>query len=82
MLCNMLGVKKFQEGLRIYLKRYQYKNAETVDLWDALSETSGLVCWHINFLCFSDFLLQLLLFAYALGTAILKICLKFLFKFI
>ncbi|VDK73005.1 unnamed protein product [Onchocerca ochengi] len=41
MLCNYLGEETFQKGLRIYLKRFQYSNAVTDDLWDALSEASG-----------------------------------------
>ncbi|MCP9257385.1 Aminopeptidase [Dirofilaria immitis] len=41
MLCNYLGEEIFQKGLRIYLKRFQYSNAVTNDLWDALSEASG-----------------------------------------
>lgn len=34
---------QLQAGLRIYLKRYEYKNAVTEDLWKALSESSGEV---------------------------------------
>ncbi|CAI4226209.1 unnamed protein product [Auanema sp. JU1783] len=41
MLCYYLGEKTFQKGLRLYLKKYQYGNAVTVDLWDCLSEASG-----------------------------------------
>ncbi|KAL3989469.1 Peptidase M1 family protein [Acanthocheilonema viteae] len=41
MLCNYLGEETFQKGLQIYLKRFQYSNAVTVDLWNALSEASG-----------------------------------------
>uniref|UniRef100_A0A915PS54 Aminopeptidase n=1 Tax=Setaria digitata TaxID=48799 RepID=A0A915PS54_9BILA len=41
MLFNYLGEETFQKGLQIYLKRFQYSNAETVDLWNALSEVSG-----------------------------------------
>lgn len=43
MLCYYLGEKTFQKGLQIYLKRFQYNNAVTRDLWDALSEASGQV---------------------------------------
>ena len=43
MLCYYLGEETFQKGLRIYLNRFQYNNAVTVDLWDALSEASGQV---------------------------------------
>uniref|UniRef100_A0A1I7VNP8 Aminopeptidase n=3 Tax=Loa loa TaxID=7209 RepID=A0A1I7VNP8_LOALO len=41
MLCNYLGEEIFQKGLRIYLTRFQYSNAVTTDLWNALSEASG-----------------------------------------
>ncbi|PAV64104.1 hypothetical protein WR25_05612 [Diploscapter pachys] len=41
MLCFYLGEETFQKGLRIYLKRFSYKNATTEDLWTALSEASG-----------------------------------------
>lgn len=43
MLCNYLGEEIFQKGLRIYLKRFQYSSAVTVDLWNALREASGQV---------------------------------------
>uniref|UniRef100_A0A1I7XH35 Peptidase_M1 domain-containing protein n=1 Tax=Heterorhabditis bacteriophora TaxID=37862 RepID=A0A1I7XH35_HETBA len=41
MLCYYLGETTFQKGLRLYLKKYQFGNAVTQDLWDALSEASG-----------------------------------------
>ncbi|VDD94199.1 unnamed protein product [Enterobius vermicularis] len=41
MLCNYLGEESFQKGLRAYLKKFQYSNAVTNDLWDSLSEASG-----------------------------------------
>jgi len=31
----------FWKGLRIYLNRFSYKNADTADLWQALEEASG-----------------------------------------
>jgi len=40
MLEHYLGEEKFRAGLRKYLKRYEYKNAKTVDLWKALEEVS------------------------------------------
>ncbi|VDK49860.1 unnamed protein product, partial [Gongylonema pulchrum] len=43
MLCNYLGEETFQKGLQIYLKKFQYSNAVTADLWDALGEASGQV---------------------------------------
>ena len=36
-----LGPEAFQKGLQIYLKRHEYSNTETTDLWDAWSEASG-----------------------------------------
>ena len=41
MLCNYISEKVFQRGLRIYLKKFSYSNAETIDLWNAFSEASG-----------------------------------------
>ena len=36
MLEQHLGAASFREGIRHYLKRYQYANTETNDLWDAI----------------------------------------------
>ncbi len=41
MLEHYLGADTFREGLRIYIKRHQYANARTRDLWNALAEASG-----------------------------------------
>lgn len=41
MLANYLGEKIFQEGLQSYLKKHQYSNATTADLWTALEKVSG-----------------------------------------
>ena len=41
MLADFLGEIPFRDGLRKYLNKYQYKNAQTSDLWDSLSEVSG-----------------------------------------
>ncbi|KAK0405625.1 hypothetical protein QR680_018094 [Steinernema hermaphroditum] len=41
MLCSYLGEETFRDGLRRYLKKFQYSNATTVDLWKALGEASG-----------------------------------------
>ncbi len=41
MLEHFLGEAMFQKGLRVYLKRFAYQNAKTVDLWTALEEVSG-----------------------------------------
>lgn len=41
MLVTYLGESTFQNGLRQYLKKHQYSNAKTEDLWTALSAASG-----------------------------------------
>jgi aminopeptidase N len=41
MLVNAVGEGVFQTGLRSYLAKYQYGNARTSDLWEALSRASG-----------------------------------------
>lgn len=41
MLWIYLGEKDFQKGLQHYLKKHAYGNAQTEDLWKALSEVSG-----------------------------------------
>ena len=41
MLAAYLGEDTFRRGLHDYLKRHQYSNATTEDLWQALGEASG-----------------------------------------
>ena len=41
MLEHYLGAEDFQKGLQIYIKRHEYANARTRDLWNALGEASG-----------------------------------------
>ena len=41
MLEHYLGADAFQQGLQIYIKRHEYANARTRDLWNALGEASG-----------------------------------------
>uniref|UniRef100_A0AC34GDP0 Aminopeptidase N n=1 Tax=Panagrolaimus sp. ES5 TaxID=591445 RepID=A0AC34GDP0_9BILA len=41
MLYHYLTEPVFQDGLRRYLKKFQYSNAVTQDLWDCFSEASG-----------------------------------------
>ena len=41
MLEHYLGADAFQRGLQIYIKRHEYANARTRDLWNALGEASG-----------------------------------------
>lgn len=41
MLNAAIGDDAFRDGLRIYLNKFAFKNTQTSDLWDALSETSG-----------------------------------------
>ncbi|XP_075221796.1 aminopeptidase N-like isoform X2 [Lycorma delicatula] len=40
MMQMLLGKDVFQNGIRNYLKTYSYKNAETSDLWKALTNSS------------------------------------------
>ena len=42
MVCAVLGKDKFREGLQLYMRRHAYGNTETVDLWNAWSEVSGI----------------------------------------
>ena len=42
MVAAVLGPEKFRQGLQVYLKRHQYGNTTTRDLWSAWSEVSGL----------------------------------------
>jgi puromycin-sensitive aminopeptidase len=41
MLEQHIGPDTFREGVRLYLRWYEYENAETTDLWKALGEASG-----------------------------------------
>ena len=40
MLEQFLGGEAFRDGIRLYLQRHQYGNAETTDLWDALEDST------------------------------------------
>jgi len=40
MLEQYLGPEPFREGSSLYLRKHEYGNAETTDLWDALEESS------------------------------------------
>ncbi len=40
MVEQYLGRDRFRDGIRIYLKKHAYGNAETTDLWDALEEAN------------------------------------------
>jgi puromycin-sensitive aminopeptidase len=42
MLEQYLGADAFRDGIRLYLRRHAYGNAETTDLWDALEESTKL----------------------------------------
>ena len=41
MLEQHLGADNFRDGIRHYLKKHEYGNTETSDLWDALEEVTG-----------------------------------------
>src|SRR5262245_35536008 len=40
MLEQYLDSHTFRDGIRLYLRRHEYANAETTDLWDALEDSS------------------------------------------
>jgi puromycin-sensitive aminopeptidase len=40
MVEQYLGAEAFRDGIRLYLRRHAYANAETTDLWDALEEAT------------------------------------------
>jgi puromycin-sensitive aminopeptidase len=40
MLEQYLGAEAFRDGIRLYLRRHQYANAETTDLWDAIEDST------------------------------------------
>ena len=42
MLSAVVGESTFLKGVSIYLKKHLYSNAETKDLWDGISEASGV----------------------------------------
>lgn len=41
MLQTYIGDATFQDGLKIYFKKYAYQNTEANDLWECMSEASG-----------------------------------------
>jgi aminopeptidase N len=41
LLYHYIGADAFRDGLRTYLKKHSYANAETFDLWSAWDESSG-----------------------------------------
>eukprot|EP01135_Chromosphaera_perkinsii_P006364 Nk52_evm93s485 gene=Nk52_evmTU93s485 len=40
-LVDFLGAEDFRKGIQMYLKKHQYGNAITTDLWNSLGEASG-----------------------------------------
>jgi tricorn protease interacting factor F2/3 len=40
MIENYLGEEKFKDGLRNYIKKFSYQNAQAEDLWNSLEEAS------------------------------------------
>jgi puromycin-sensitive aminopeptidase len=40
MLEQYLGENAFRDGIRLYLRRHEFANAETTDLWDALEDST------------------------------------------
>ena len=43
MLESFLGSETFMAGLRLYLRQHQYSNAETSDLWSAMTKQVAMV---------------------------------------
>ncbi|KAL5489416.1 hypothetical protein EMCRGX_G018506 [Ephydatia muelleri] len=41
MLHGWIGDEAFRKGMKLYLTKFQYKNASTDDLWQALEQSSG-----------------------------------------
>ncbi|MFN8524921.1 MAG: M1 family metallopeptidase [Chloroflexota bacterium] len=41
MLEQYLGADEFKRGIAAYLKKHEYANAETTDLWDAIEQETG-----------------------------------------
>ncbi|MFV0259707.1 MAG: M1 family metallopeptidase [Acidimicrobiales bacterium] len=41
MLEQYLGEERFRDGIRLYMNRHQFGNADTTDLWDAIEEATG-----------------------------------------
>lgn len=42
MVAAILGPEKFREGLQQYMRKYQYGNTATIDLWSAWRDVSGI----------------------------------------
>lgn len=42
MVYGLLGEDRFRDGLRLYMKKYAYKNTVTQNLWDAWEEASDV----------------------------------------
>ena len=42
MLSQYVGEEKFLKGVSIYLKNHLYANSEPVDLWNGISEATGI----------------------------------------
>ena len=40
MLEQYLGAEAFRAGINLYLKKHEFDNTETTDLWDAIEESS------------------------------------------
>jgi len=57
MLYDYIGDAAFRSGLKSYLTKFSYRNAETPDLWASLEEASGkpvgkvMSTWQVKILC-------------------------------
>ncbi len=42
MLSSYVGEERFLKGVSLYLKKHQYKNTVTKDLWEGIQSATGL----------------------------------------
>jgi len=61
MLESFLGDETFLAGLHLYLQQHQYSNAETSDLWSAMTEQVAVTSWnsHVGIYTFTNEVLLL-----------------------
>lgn len=54
MLKSFIGSDHFTAGLRSYLQKYAYANAQTDELWESMSEVSYVVFYSCHCLPLND----------------------------
>ena len=75
MLKSFIGSHQFTAGLRTYLKKYAYGNAQTDELWESMSEVSydvQIFCHALKFHDSDDVKLEALSFV-KFNVAMIKI---------